>query len=135
MSSTEFFEVDIEACRQNFHARQQQIYWDSEARRREARAAILNALETVLPNHPEVRRVFLFGSVIQAGAFRADSDIDVAVEGTSAEQYFALWHHLGNAAPEWMIDLREINQPSHFTSSVQQRGELVYERKDQGSTG
>jgi len=93
-----------------------------------ARKSILHAIASVLPDYPEVRRVYLFGSVTHAGTFHSDSDIDVAVEGTKAEQYFELWHELGNAATEWQIDLREINQPSHFTETVQQRGELVYER-------
>jgi predicted nucleotidyltransferase len=135
MNSTEFYEVDLEACRQNFRARQQQKVVDAETRRRQARAAILHALRFVLPSHPELRRIFLFGSVTREGAFHAASDIDVAVEGTNAEQYFALWHELGNVAQEWTIDLREINQPSYFTSAVQQRGELIYERQDHGSAG
>jgi predicted nucleotidyltransferase len=124
------YETDLETYRQSFLERQQQRYQEMEARRRLARATVLEALRAVLPHYPEVRQVYLFGSVIKPGAFHHSSDIDVAVEGTNAEQYFALWHELNKSAPEWIIDLREINQPSHFAQSVRQRGEKVYERED-----
>jgi len=129
------FGVDLEVCRANLRAREQQLFQEREARRMTARAAILAALQAVLPSHPEVERVYLFGSIIKAGAFHAASDIDVAVKGTNAEEYFALWHELNEAAPDWEIDLREINLPSHFADTVQQRGELVYERQLSDITG
>jgi predicted nucleotidyltransferase len=124
------FQVDLEACRENFQARQKQRLEDLEAHRLAAHTAIMIALGTVLPFHPEVARIYLFGSVTKPGEFQADSDIDVAVEGTNAEQYFALWHELNDAAPDWVIDLREIDRPSYFADTVRQRGELVYERKN-----
>lgn len=74
--------------------------------------------------------VYLFGSITHRGKFRIDSDIDVAVEGTNAKQYFALWRDLERIITEWEIDLRELNEPSYFTQTVKQRGELIYERKD-----
>jgi predicted nucleotidyltransferase len=121
--------VDLESCRENFRVREEQRALEREAHRQAARSAILSAIQAILPVHPEVRRIYLFGSIIRPGAFRFDSDIDVAVEGTNAEQYFALWRDLEEAAPGWLIDLREINQPSYFADAVKERGELVYERK------
>ena len=77
--------IDIDSCRDNFRARQEQLFHNNEARRMAARKSILHALASVLPDYAEVRRVYLFGSVTHAGTFHSDSDIDVAVEGTKAE--------------------------------------------------
>jgi predicted nucleotidyltransferase len=60
-------------------------------------------------------------------SFHDHSDIDIAVVGTDAATYFALWRDLEAACPVWCIDLREMNQLSHFTDTVRQSGELVYE--------
>ncbi|MDB9524918.1 nucleotidyltransferase domain-containing protein [Oscillatoria sp. CS-180] len=83
-----------------------------------------------MPLHHRVERVFLFSSVTRTGQFRRRSDIDVAIEGTDAETYFAFWRDLENACQDWMIDLREINTPSHFAETVRPYGELVYERSN-----
>jgi hypothetical protein len=53
-------------------------------------------------------------------------DIDIAFEGTDAATYFALWHDLQQVCPDWAIDLRDINQPSHFADTVRQWEELIY---------
>ncbi len=42
--------------------------------------------------------------------------------GTDAATYFALWRDLEAVCPNWAIDLREINQSSHFTDTVCQTG-------------
>lgn len=126
------FGVDITACRKNLRQREERKDRERETRRQAARADVLAAIAAVLPGYPDVRRVHLFGSVTRPGKFRLDSDVDVAVEGTNARQYFDLWRDLEAAAPDWAIDLREINEPSYFAQTVQQRGELVYERKNAG---
>ncbi len=125
--------IDLEECRRNLRAREQQRREENEARRLAARAAILAAIQKVLPTYPIIRRVYLFGSVTRPEQFHASSDIDVAVEGTGAEEYFAFWRDLERAAPEWMVDVREINEPSYFTKTVKERGELIYERQEPGS--
>jgi predicted nucleotidyltransferase len=54
------------------------------------------------------------------------SDIDIAVKGTDAATYFALWRDLEQLCPDWLIDLRDINQPSHFANRICQYGELIH---------
>ena len=122
--------MDIEACRENLQQREESKYQVRESRRLVAREAIHAAIQMVLPHYPAVKRVYLFGSVICAGAFHPNSDIDVAVEGATASTYFALWRELEEAVSDWRIDLRDLNQPSYFSQRVRQQGELVYERKD-----
>ena len=88
----------------------------------------MKAIREILPRYPDVRRVYLFGSVTLEGHFGDHSDIDIALEGTSAEQYFDLWRELDRAVPDRFVDLREINEPSHFERRVRKRGELIYDR-------
>ena len=128
------FGIDILACRENLEAREKQRFVEHEKRRLAAHADVLAGIRQVLRGHPEVVRIYLFGSVIRDGDFHPGSDVDVAVEGTNAEQYFFLWRDLENASPGWFIDLREIYTPSYFSDSVHQRGELVYERENEGFT-
>jgi predicted nucleotidyltransferase len=122
--------IDIEACRQNLRRREDERYQAREVLRQAGRAAVLAAIQAVAPAHPEIRRMYLFGSITRPGGFGRQSDIDLAVEGLNADGYFKLWHEFTEAAPGWFIDLREIDQPSYFAESVRLRGELIYERED-----
>ena len=122
--------MDIAACRETLRQREESNYQARESRRLAAREAILAAIQMVLPRYSAVKRVYLFGSVTCAGAFHPNSDIDVAVEGVTTSDYFPLWRELEEAVSDWMIDLRDLKEPSYFSQRVRQQGELVYERKD-----
>ena len=119
--------IDLQPCRDNFDRRVSAQQAAREALRQQARQAAIVAITQTLPHYPTVTQVYLFGSLTQPGQFHAHSDLDIAVAGTDAATYFALWRDLEAACPEWLIDLREINQPSPFASTVRQFGELVYE--------
>jgi predicted nucleotidyltransferase len=129
------FAVDIYACREHLRQREEKAYLEREQRRQAAREAILAALQGILPHYPTLEQVYLFGSVTRIGAFQADSDIDLAVTGISAEEYFALWRDLEAALADWRIDLRELDQTSYFGQRVRQQGELIYEHQDASSKG
>lgn len=118
---------DLQKCRDNFKQRQATGRAEREALRRQARKAAVAAIQQVTPRYPQVTQVYLFGSVVQPGRFHGRSDIDIAVAGTDAAAYFALWRDLEAACTDRMIDLREINVPSHFTDVVRQTGELIYD--------
>ncbi|MGH9204389.1 MAG: nucleotidyltransferase domain-containing protein [Vicinamibacterales bacterium] len=127
MSATNF-NVDITACREAFLARQQKTRAEREARRLAAIEAVRQAIRECMPGYPSVQRAYLFGSVVRLGAFRLDSDVDVAVEGIGVAEYFDLWRDLEQTAPEWTIDLRDITRPSLFAERVRATGLLIYER-------
>ncbi len=96
-----------------------------------ARASARAAIPVVASRCPAIRRAYIFGSVTRPGAFRADSDIDVAVEGElSADAYFSLWRDLEAALPGWEVDLVELDQDIYFATRVRESGELAYERCD-----
>jgi predicted nucleotidyltransferase len=119
--------IDLQQCRDNFKQRDVAQKAARETLRQQAYQAAMAALTQVLPHYPQVIQIYLFGSVTQPGHFHERSDIDIGVVGTDAATYFALWRDLEAACPDWAIDLREINQPCHFTDTVRQTGELVYE--------
>lgn len=125
--------IDLQQCRDNFRQRLANQQAARETLRQQARAAVLAAIEQVIPHYPQITQVYLFGSMTRPGQFHDYSDIDVAVSGTDAATYFDLWRDLEAACPGWVIDLREINQLSHFTNIVRQTGELIYESPS-GST-
>jgi len=119
--------IDLQQCRDNFRQRAVTQQAERETLRQQAREHAIAAIAQVIPHYPHITHVYLFGSVTQPGQFRDRSDIDIAVVGTDAAAYFAFWRDLEAACPTWVIDLREIDQPSHFADTVRQTGELVYE--------
>ena len=121
------FNVDIAACRASFAAREERKLAEREKRRKAALEAAVSALNAISPRYGKVRRAYLFGSVVRSGAFRLDSDVDVAVEGIEAADYFALWRDLEGAMPDWPVDLRDLVPGTHFARRVQMEGRLIYE--------
>jgi predicted nucleotidyltransferase len=118
--------LDMETVRQYHRARMAQQREQREQLRlhwlQRVRAAILR----VAPRHPGVRRVILFGSLIKAGQFRSDSDIDVAVECDTLEGESALWHALEREL-ERDIDMRSLSDT--VAKIAAREGEVVYGRQ------
>lgn len=119
--------IDLDQCRENFKHRLAVQYAQRESLRQQAREQAIVAILEVVPRYPQITQVYLFGSVTRPGQFSDRSDIDIGVAGTDGAVYFALWGDLETACPNWCIDLREINQPCHFSDTVRQTGELIYD--------
>jgi predicted nucleotidyltransferase len=126
--------VDIQshigAYRQAFQQRMQHMLEAREELRQRALCAVQDRALAVLTACSSVRRAYLFGSIIRQGAFGPDSDIDIALEGTTAADYFAVWRDLERALPEWAVDVREIADSSPFADLIHEIGMLIYERAD-----
>jgi predicted nucleotidyltransferase len=105
-----------------------------QAQREAERQHWLERVREVVPRlamlHPQVRRVFLFGSLTQAGRFRPNSDIDLAVECETfaAESTFwqALEHELARD-----VDIRSLT--GVIAEVVATQGEQLYGRQDSRS--
>ncbi|MBP7997995.1 MAG: hypothetical protein KA314_02700 [Chloroflexi bacterium] len=106
-----------------------------EERREKALAAAWAIIPKIAATIPSVQYVYLFGSIIQPQQFHSDSDIDVAVIGTTSVDYFTFWRELEIALPAWPIDLRDIDDVSPFSERVKNTGLLLYERADAPATG
>jgi len=127
--------IDIAAARRNLQARAERERAEREARRAAAERAVTEAVRRIIPGFPTVTRVFLFGSITRENAFRADSDVDVAIEGLGVADYFPIWKAIEDAALDWLIDVRDITQASDFADRVRATGKLIYERVNQTPQG
>jgi predicted nucleotidyltransferase len=94
-----------------------------EAVRGRVLAQARDAITVVAPQHPSVREVYVFGSVLQPGRFRRGSDLDIAVvcDDLEAETPFAraLERQLHRA-----VDLRPF--AGAVAEAVAECGEKVY---------
>jgi len=111
----------IEAYRQSFQARLQRDFEKREMLRQKAYQAVKKRVPEIVEKFPQVKSAYLFGSILKPGSFRPDSDIDIAIIGGIPEDYFALWHKLTEALPEWNIDLRDLPTNTRFTQRVIER--------------
>ena len=119
--------IDIEAARRYHKAREARRYATREAERTAWLALVRVAVARIAPRHPDLRQVYLFGSLMQPGRFGPDSDLDVAVVCETVEAESAFWSALEKVLGR-AVDVRPLVEP--LTGTVQETGELVYERKD-----
>jgi predicted nucleotidyltransferase len=72
------------------------------------------------------KRVVLFGSAIAPGRFNNHSDLDLAVEGLPASQYFAALGELIRTSPV-AIDLVPIEDANALLKERIEKGVVLYE--------
>lgn len=58
------------------------------------------------------RRVILFGSLAHAGWFSPDSDVDLAVEGLAAKDYWNAWKAIEGIVDDRPVDLIDLETAS-----------------------
>lgn len=92
-------------------------YWLTRAR---------EAILRLAPGHGDIRRVYLFGSLLRPGCFGPGSDIDVAIL-CDLETEVPFWRSLEQGLGR-NVDLRPLVEP--LATNVRETGELVYERED-----
>lgn len=81
----------------------------------------------LLKNKPGVKKAILFGSLLN-GTFRENSDIDIAIEGVSPDDFFSIWRELEEKTGMNidLIDLKPQNIPIY--NIIKNRGEIIYEK-------
>lgn len=131
--TAEFGEA-IHTYRRNFQARLSRQLEARERARRRVLQTVRAKAPVVLSDCPSIRRAYLFGSVTRPSAFHEESDVDIALEGATAQEYFAIWRALERAFPDWAIDVRDITPASPFADLVRKTGVLIYERADSSAT-
>jgi len=77
-------------------------------------------------NYP-VRKVILYGSVIEPGRFKKTSDIDIAVEGLPKKHHFEALALLMEASP-FEVDLKPIEEVSELLRQRMVKGKVLYEK-------
>jgi len=119
--------MDISKCAHYLKAKEKRKIWEREKIRRKAMAK-LSLLNKILSNFSQVKKAYIFGSIIKEGKFRENSDIDIALEGKVKEDYFLIWSELEEKLNEG-VDLRILD--SGVTSQIiKKEGKLIYERRN-----
>jgi predicted nucleotidyltransferase len=72
----------------------------------------IRELATAIKKRFGARRVILFGSLAHEEWFRTDSDVDLAVEGLSGEDYWKAWGLAEEIITDRPIDLVEVEAAS-----------------------
>ena len=119
--------MDISKCANYLKDKEKRRLWEREKIRRKA-IAKLSLLNDILSNFPQVKKAYIFGSIVKEGKFREKSDIDIALEGKVKEDYFLIWSELEEELNEG-VDLRILD--SGVTSQIiKKEGKLIYERRN-----
>ena len=67
-----------------------------------------------------IKQAYIFGSITRENQFNKDSDIDIAVEITNADNLFPLIGFISEAT-EREVDLIQLNN-CHFANRIRERG-------------
>lgn len=122
--------IPIDGIRRFLEKREENEKRKAEIRRQ----ALLKTLKEtkIWKRYSGIRRVYLFGSILEGGSFHSTSDVDILVEGNTGEDYFALWGEIEDMLG-WKTDLREVTAQSRLLEAARRRGEKIYERKNSRS--
>jgi predicted nucleotidyltransferase len=95
----------------------------AEPVRRDVEAAV-----GILSAFPEVRRIWLFGSVAKGRRLDFRSDLDLAVEGLLAEEHLRAWSRLDERLrlPADLVRWEEANPT--LRQEIERWGFVLYER-------
>lgn len=113
-----------------YHARRDQ---ERQAEREALRLEVLEKARSVIrrlaPAFPPIRAVYLFGSLLQPGRFRPESDVDIAVDCDDIEVETPFARALEEVLKR-DVDLRP--RRDAIARAVEDSGECVYEREAPG---
>jgi len=87
----------------------------------------LSKIISLLVEKYDAQRIILFGS-LKTGDFNESSDIDLAVEGIKAENFFQALAAV-NRISRFPIDVKPLEElEPYFRSRIDLEGEVIYER-------
>ncbi len=121
--STALTARDLESARRYYQQREARRRAQREAERQHWLQRVREAVAQLAPQHPGVRRVVLFGSLLQPGRFGPASDIDVGVECDGVEVETAFWRALERELGR-TVDVRPLT--GRLAEVAAQIGEQVY---------
>ena len=119
-------EISLLPYREYHARRERELREQRETLRRMVLERAREAIHRAAPNFPAIHAAYLFGSILQPGRFRPDSDVDVAIDCEDIETEFPFWQALEEAL-ERNVDLRLRIGP--VAQAVEDYGELSYERE------
>ena len=96
-------------------------YFDS------VKSRLPNVFKEIGSRYDEIERIIVFGSFID-GTFSIDSDLDLYIEGLSAEKFFVVKRYIEESL-DIDIDLYNDGDNKDFIKRIKSRGVVFYERK------
>lgn len=111
-----------------------QEYFEEKARIREEKrnklyTKIKENINSLNKKYPEIKRIFLFGSILKKAKFFSNSDVDFAVEGLKGENYFALFSDLEDLCRREIQLIELENCRETLKKHIIEKGEVIYERR------
>ena len=95
----------------------------AERRERERVLALVRRAAEALKARFNVRRVLLFGSLAHEAWYASDSDVDLAVQGLSADDYWRAWGVIEDIITERPVDLVDLDAaPDSLRRSIERDG-------------
>jgi uncharacterized protein len=99
---------------------------ERQRRREDLRRGAKCAAERIRCRWGEAVRVFLFGSVADPDLYHLDSDLDLAVQGLSPEEYWAAWQEVEGCAGAARVDLVRLETAGEsLRERIRREGELL----------
>ncbi|MEZ4658002.1 MAG: nucleotidyltransferase domain-containing protein [Caldilineaceae bacterium] len=120
----------VAAYRASFSGRLQDKYRIHEQRRQELMQTVLRCAHKTFSRFPSIQRAYLFGSIIRPNEFHSLSDVDIGIEGATAEEYFGVWAAFEELLPQVAIDIRDVDPLTSFGQAITRTGIQIYERTD-----
>lgn len=117
--------MDPEPYRREWERRRRERDEARERRREEQLERVTAAVHAVAPRVPEIRAVYLFGSILRPGWFTEGSDVDVAVDCGDPAAESTFWRLLEEEI-ETDVDLRR--REGAVARAVEHQGRTIYER-------
>jgi predicted nucleotidyltransferase len=112
-------------------------YWEEETRRskvekeklRQDALKTVERLKDILIRDFSVKKIVIFGSVLQKGDFDESSDIDIAVEGLPRNAFFTALARFIMESP-FEVDLKPIEDISDLLRKRISQGKVLYEKRN-----
>ncbi|MEM8545232.1 MAG: nucleotidyltransferase domain-containing protein [Cyanobacteria bacterium P01_H01_bin.119] len=102
--------------------RRQAAYQQQQIQRQQLGWQVARQAAELLQQHFQVRRVWLFGSMLEAQRIRSESDIDLAVEGLADDQYLQAVAELLDLSA-FSVDLVQMEHASpRLREVIEQKG-------------
>lgn len=114
----------VEKYRRAWHEHAGESKRKNESRRQDA-LQCAKILAKMLVSRFGAKKVMLFGSVLNEDRFNKNSDIDIAVEGIGAENYFSAFAECQML--DFPVDLIEISTATPLMKERIAKGTVLYE--------
>lgn len=114
----------VEKYRRAWHQHAGESRRKNESRRQDA-LQCAKTLAMTLVSRFGAKKVMLFGSVLNEDRFNKNSDIDIAVEGIGAENYFSAFAECQMF--DFPVDLIEISTATPLMKERIAKGTVLYE--------